>query len=100
MYPVFDQELAMAIGDEFEAGDVHAYQLMVFAEECDIKQSVLEITLKQLAKAIIDNLDRAVEETWELTGTELEYVAVYKESIQTRCAYYLTQAEEMKYIVL
>jgi serine/threonine-protein kinase HipA len=100
MYPEFDQELAMAIGDEFEPDEVHAYQLMLFAEECGIKQSVLEITLKQLAKAIINNVDKAVDLAWELTDAEFEYAEKYKHSIQARCEYYLAQTEEMKYILL
>ncbi|MDX2321916.1 MAG: HipA domain-containing protein [Moritella sp.] len=100
MYPEFDQELAMAIGDEFEVDKVHAYQLMTFAEECGIKQNVLEITLKQLAKAILSNLDNAIKQAWELTDEESKYVDAYKESIQFRCEYYLTQVEEMKQIEL
>jgi len=100
MYPEFDQELAMAIGDEFEPDEVHAYQLMLFAEECGIKQNVLEITLKQLAKAIINNVDKAVNLAWELTDAEFEYAEKYKHSIQARCEYYLAQTEEMKHILL
>lgn len=100
MYPDFDQELAMAIGDEFEADKIHAYQLMTFAEECGIKQNILELTLKQLAKAIIDNLDKAAKQTCELTDAESEYVGAYKATIQARCEYYLTQVEEMKHIEL
>ncbi|WP_293137480.1 hypothetical protein [Moritella sp.] len=79
MYPVFDQELAMAIGDEFEADKVHAYQL---------------------AKSIISNLDKAVKQAWQLTEAESKYVDAYKESIQIRCEYYLAQVEEMKQIEL
>ncbi|WP_028769285.1 HipA domain-containing protein [Shewanella fidelis] len=100
MYPDFDQELAMAIGDEFEADKIHAYQLMTFAEECGIKQNILELTLKQLAKAIIDNLDKAAKQAGQLTDAESEYVEAYKATIQARCEYYLTQVEEMKHIEL
>ncbi|MDO6612983.1 HipA domain-containing protein [Shewanella sp. 1_MG-2023] len=100
MYPDFDQELAMAIGDEFEANKIHAYQLMTFAEECGIKQAILELTLKQLAKAIIDNLHNLAKQAGELTEAESEYAAAYKQSIKARCEYYLTQAEEMKHIEL
>ena len=31
MFPQFKQELAMAMGDEFEPNDIHAYQLADFA---------------------------------------------------------------------
>ena len=79
MYPVFDQELAMTIGDEFEADKVHAYQL---------------------AKSILSNLDKAVKQAWELTEAESKYVEAYKKSIQIRCEYYLAQVEEMKQIEL
>ena len=69
----------MAIGDEFEADKVHAYQL---------------------AKSIISNLDKAVKQAWQLTEAESKYVDAYKESIQIRCEYYLAQVEEMKQIEL
>ncbi|ABZ74994.1 HipA domain protein [Shewanella halifaxensis HAW-EB4] len=100
MYPDFDQELAMAIGGEFEADKIHAYQLMTFAEECGIKQNILELTLKQLAKAIIANLDKAAKQAGELTDAESKYVGTYKATIQARCEYYLAQVEEMKHIEL
>jgi len=100
MYPDFDQELAMAIGDEFEADKIHAYQLMTFAEECGIKKNILELTLKQLTKAILGNLDKAAKQAGELTDAESKYVETYKETIQARCEYYQDQVKEMKHIEL
>ena len=48
-YPGVDQTLAMAVGDEFDAGAVRAYDWAVFAEKCGIARPVIIRELKSMA---------------------------------------------------
>ena len=56
LFPQFKQVLAMAMGDEFDPNDIHAYQLADFAETCGIEKKLLSRLLIQLANDVIKQL--------------------------------------------
>ncbi len=47
MYPDFDQDMAMALGDSFDS-DIRAYQLADFAESCNLSRILVSERLKFL----------------------------------------------------
>ena len=49
LYPEFDHEIAMALGDEFDGDGITAYQLADFAESCNLNRSFLAVKLKKIA---------------------------------------------------
>jgi len=53
IFPQFKHILAMAMGDEFEPEDIHAYQLADFAETCGINKKMLSRLLLNLANKVI-----------------------------------------------
>lgn len=56
MFPQFKHVLAMAMGDEFEPQDIHAYQLADFAETCEIDKKLLSRQLIGLADKVLSQL--------------------------------------------
>ncbi|MCC4821336.1 HipA domain-containing protein, partial [Vibrio lentus] len=60
MYPEFEQDLAMAIGDEFDSDSINAYQLVEFADDCGISPKLLQQSLVKIANDIINNIDDAI----------------------------------------
>lgn len=58
MYPEFEHNLAMALGDEFEDDNVNAYQLADFADTCKLPRLLVAKRLKLL----IDKLATALQE--------------------------------------
>lgn len=56
MFPQFKHVLAMAMGDEFEPQDIHAYQLADFAETCEIDKKLLSRQLIGLANKVLSQL--------------------------------------------
>ena len=49
MYNNFNQDMAMAIGDEFDADNINAYQIIEFAEMCNISRSFVSDRLQIMA---------------------------------------------------
>ena len=56
MFEQFNHVLAMAMGDEFEPKDIHAYQLADFAETCQLDKKLISRMLTQLAQAVLKQL--------------------------------------------
>lgn len=57
MFDQFKHVLAMAMGDEFEPKDIHAYQLADFAETCNIDKKLLSRLLVSLSDKVIKQLE-------------------------------------------
>lgn len=56
MYPEFQHELAMALGDEFDENGINAYQLADFADTCGLSRSLVTRRLKYLIGKIKNSL--------------------------------------------
>ena len=57
MYDNFNQELAMSIGDEFDADNINTYQIVEFAEMCNISRSFIADRLQMMANKIIVSIE-------------------------------------------
>jgi len=94
MYPTFEEEMAMAIGDSFDAHTVNAYQLADFADSCDLSRLFV---LKRL-KYIIVKLKIALDSLSDLavkTEEESAYLIKYQQVIRHRCEHLLEQTNEI-----
>lgn len=100
MYPEFEQELAMVIGDEFDPNAINAYQLMEFVDECDINSKLLMRQLDKTAKTIIAQLDNAIDLLGELNVAQQAYMAEYRQLVEARCQHFIEQAKEIPKIEL
>ncbi|WOT06177.1 HipA domain-containing protein [Shewanella youngdeokensis] len=100
MYPEFEQELAMAIGDEFEPHAINAYQLMEFADECQINSKLLMRQLQKIAKSITEQLSSAIGLLGELSLAQQTYMAKYHQQVEKRCQHFIEQAQEIPKITL
>lgn len=67
MYPEFEHEMAMALGDEFDGDMVNAYQLADFADSCGLSR---RFVLRQL-KSLISKCQKAL-------GFDVEKIAKYQ----------------------
>ncbi len=94
MYPDFEQEMAMALGDSFDANIVNAYQLADFADSCQLSRFLVSRRLK----FIISKLKKAlpgIDETMVKTAPERSYLIKYQEMIHERCEHLLEQANDI-----
>ena len=84
------QELSMALGDEFDATSIHAYQLADFADSCDISRASLAKMLSDLCKNVLIKLPDL--ETLERTSDEQLFAKRLIKSISHQAHYLQTQA--------
>lgn len=92
MYPEFEHNLAMAIGDEFEENHINAYQLADFAETCYLPRSFIAKRLKFL----VDKLLTALKDEIKLplmNAKEEMYIKKYQDIVIKRCQHFLGQWE-------
>ncbi|MBL4831288.1 MAG: HipA domain-containing protein [Aliivibrio sp.] len=92
MYPEFEQDLAMAIGDEFDSDSINAYQLVEFADDCDISPKLLQQNLKKIANDIIKNIDDAISLVTSVSDSQLPYLKRYREIVMARCEHFIEQS--------
>ncbi|MEZ9702841.1 HipA domain-containing protein [Vibrio breoganii] len=100
MYPEFEQDLAMAFGDEFNPAEVNAYQLLEFAEECGIAKLLLQRTLVRLVKAVLAQIQPAIEAYDNLTLEQIEYLERYAAVVRQRANHLKEQMDELPTIEL
>ncbi|MFI4956089.1 MAG: HipA domain-containing protein [Gammaproteobacteria bacterium] len=79
MYPEFSQEWAMALGDEFDAKSVGAFQLADFADSCELPRSAVARILMQLCERVARALPRLEYNAFTLElqqsiGSQIEYL--------------------------
>lgn len=64
----FDRDLAMAIGDEFVAGEILPYQLAEFCDACRLPRRQVATTLKNLCTSVLNRLGSLPQD--DLRGDE------------------------------
>lgn len=95
IYPHLDQEMAMALGDEFDSQIVYAYQLADFADTCSLPRRLVANRLKTITQAVSKNLGQlnlAVELTDE---TEWNFVLRLQQLVKKRCEHLSDQIGEI-----
>ncbi len=92
MYPDFEQEMAMALGDEFDGNVVNAYQLADFADTCVLPRSVVAKRLKLIANRLILSLHKEMS-LIEGSPEEIHYLQKYQSMVMERCNHLLGQAD-------
>ncbi|TAL62382.1 MAG: type II toxin-antitoxin system HipA family toxin, partial [Legionella sp.] len=60
MYPQVEHELAMALGDEFDATSTHAYELADFADSCLLARSFVQQRLKLMIRKVQVSLEQII----------------------------------------
>lgn len=48
MYPEFEQDLAMALGEEFDSDSINAYQRVDFVDDCYISKKYFNVVYGKL----------------------------------------------------
>ncbi|KTD61195.1 HipA domain-containing protein [Legionella spiritensis] len=91
MYPEFEHDLAMALGDEFDENNVNAYQLADFADTCQLPRSFVTNRLKYLGKKLSASVGEC--HSAGINDDERAYLHHYKKMIQERCNHLLKEAD-------
>jgi len=100
MFDQFKHVLAMAMGDEFDPEDIHAYQLADFAETCVLDKKLVSRMLKSLGMKVLEQLKNKIiiselQQTQCIYKNELEYLTVLAKNIESRTRYLLKQTNDM-----
>ena len=95
MYPQFESEMAMALGDDFNGDTIKAYQLADFADSCQLARPYLVKQLKNLASTLLSVLDMNNIFAFACNEEEKHYLKQYQKIIRKRCKYFLEQAEQI-----
>jgi serine/threonine-protein kinase HipA len=95
MYPQFDNDLAMAIGQDFDGDTIKAYQLADFCDSCQLSRHYLVRQLKNMASTLL--LALAKKNIFEVAcnNQEKHYLKKYQQMITKRCEYFLEQSDEV-----
>ncbi len=99
MYPEFEQEMAMALGDAFASDAIHAYQLADFADSCDLPRALLANRCQRLAGLLAQALEKQ-QPPLPLDHSEQQYLGHYRHLLHQRCAHFLTQAAMIRTVAL
>jgi serine/threonine-protein kinase HipA len=95
MYPQFANELAMALGDDFDADTITAYQLADFADSCQLSRPYLVRQLKNMATRLLSALAKENIFEMAINDEEKHYLEKYQQMITRRCEYFLQQSSEI-----
>ncbi len=99
MYPQFEQEMAMALGDEFDSNTVNAYQLADFADTCQLPRSIVAKRLQRIANSLILGLEAEIKKIIG-SGDEIHYLQKYRLIVAERCNHLLRQIDDILSIEL
>ena len=99
MYPKFEQDLAMALGDEFDGNALNAYQFADFADSCNIKRSIVIKRLNKLSTTIID-CDFMSFKKYCKNKSEEKFIDKYSLLVKKRAEHFLNQTKLIKTIDL
>lgn len=94
MYPDFDHELAMGLGDEFDSNTVNAYQLADFADSCHLARPFLAKRLKHSVKKLQLALDNIISQVVS-DDEEHSYLKEYQRIVYVRCEHLFNQADDI-----
>ncbi|WP_394229286.1 HipA domain-containing protein [Shewanella colwelliana] len=100
LYDDFEQELAMAIDDEFDPNKIYAYQLAAFIDEIGLPRALLVNNLTQMATKITQTIDEVIAMLPALDKAEQDFVDAYRKQLLARCERYLAMALDIKDIEL
>lgn len=99
LYPEFEQDLAMAIGDEFQSPAIHAYQLADFADNCQLPRALVARTLKILGQRLLQALTD-LPTRYANNQVEQDYLQRYQQWTTDRCHYLLAQVDDIQTMIL
>ena len=99
LYPDFEQDLAMALGDEFNAAAIHAYQLADFADSCHLPRSLVSRQLTILAQRLLRQV-ADLPARHATTPDEQVYLQRYQQWVEARCHHLLGEVDGIKEMVL
>ena len=90
LYPDVDQDMAMALGDEFDSQQVHAYQLADFAESCQLPRRYVAQQLRQLILKMLTTLQivgdtSSLDPSFCWDESMKEYFSQYRKIVVSRC---------------
>ena len=94
MYPNFEHEMAMALGDEFDGESVNAYQLADFADSCQLVRPLLVTRLNYVIKNLILALENEFSEVVS-NDEENRYLKKYQSIVSRRCEHFLSQIDDI-----
>lgn len=94
MYPEFADEMAMALGDEFDGNTVHAYQLADFADSCRLTRSLVAKRLNYLIKTILSILPDIIK-LIVCNDAENNYLSSYQTMVNKRCKDLLDEVNDI-----
>jgi serine/threonine-protein kinase HipA len=99
IYPEFEHEMAMALGDEFDGNVINAYQLADFADSCQISRSILIKRLKSMIEKLVLSLNDKFESVAS-NAQEKSYLTQYQHLVRERCEHLFQQADDILLIEL
>ena len=99
VYPEYQQELAMALGDDFDTR-ISAFQLADFAESCGLLRSLVQATLTAMCKQVVEQLPRVWAACVLKTSAEQQVAESLRHSVQQQTSRLLEQAAMMQDVVL
>lgn len=100
MYPQFDNELAMALGDDFDGDTITAYQLADFTDSCQLSRLFFVRQLKKMISALLSAISKMDTLEHTINDEEKDYLEKYQQIITNRCHYLLEQANEIPSVSL
>jgi serine/threonine-protein kinase HipA len=99
VYPEYQQELAMALGDDFDT-HISAFQLADFAESCGLSRSLVQATLTAMCKQVVEQLPRVWAACALKTLAEQQFAENLRGSIQQQVDRLVEQAGMMQDVAL
>jgi serine/threonine-protein kinase HipA len=96
MYDDFEQQLAMAIDDEFDPNKIYAYQLASFADDLGLPRTLLINNVTRMADKILQVVEDVIVMLPELDEDERLFVSDYRKMLQARCERYLSIAADVR----
>lgn len=92
----YNQNLAMAIGDNFSA-KVYAYDLAEMCEVCGLQSRFVSRTLDKMAKAVLAETD-TLTSGLDLSGDESDFATEMISLLKANAKWYLEVAKELPHI--
>lgn len=91
IYPEYNHEMAMALGDEFDGNTINAFQLADFADSCNLSRTLVTTRLNTLLKKLLAALDNILDKTL-YSEEEQDFLTQYKNLVYQRCHHLQQQA--------
>ena len=91
VYPDLEQDLAMSVGDEFDALQVKGFQLLTFREQTGVDKKVMGRQFKVITEKVLSSLD-SIQIPAEAMDTD--FVDELKKTIKTRTKHFQLCAQE------